>query len=174
MRPMLSLTTLPLIALAVMLSSSSHIFGQGFYEKQLRRNPYTGRLEVVRNGNAVQRWAGPANPYRSFYGAQFNPYTGTAVQSRVQRNPFTGRLEVDNQYYNLGTGAQMATSQRFNPFTQRYETGQIVVPPSLPLADAAAAPPAPPETKKPLTPPRPRVIETNPADFAPPDGASVK
>ncbi len=157
-----------LIVLSVLAASAaacSLAHGQGYYENHLRRNPYTGQLETIRIGNGIPRWTGPANRQRNFYGARFNPYTGTAVQTRVQRNPHTGRLEVDNQYYNAATGARLDSSTRYNPFTRRYETGQIIVPPSR-LASEVDVEPVEPQERP--ARPRPRVIENEMEDFAPP------
>jgi len=158
-----------LISLALIFLCGASAAAQGFYQNTARRNPITGELETLRDstiyppGNVVGR------DQRAFYGSRFTPYTGTEVQSRVWRNPITGRLSVENQYYNPWTGARMETATRFNPFTQRYETVQLLRPPHRPPTEA-------PERSEELSDEDqqdrrrtgPRIIETKPPDPFPP------
>jgi hypothetical protein len=155
-----------LLAICFSMVFQSYAIAQGFYDRQVRRNPVTGRMEVVETGQTYAPWAVPRRTGGDFYGTRFNPYTGTETQSRVQRNPMTGRLDVDNQYYNPWTGARVETTTRFNPFTNRYETRQIVTPPSNPVpTEGETAPTAEQENTRQRV--KPRVIETTPPDSAP-------
>ena len=151
--------------IALLLPLSADCFGQGYYQRNVQRNPVTGRLEVVpTTPNGYGTALGPSRNYGDFYGSRFNPYSGTATESRVRRNPVTGRLSVDNRYYNPWTGAEVQTATRFNPYTGRYETVQMVLPPNQPLPERASNSPAdsPNTTAQQPKPSGPRVIETSP------------
>lgn len=149
------------VSFCVVISSVHSVLAQGYYERNVQRNPITGRLEIVPSPNVMRRITGPNRNYGGFYGSRFNPYSGTASQSRVQRNPVTGRLDVQNEYYNPWTGARVESITRYNPITRRYETIQAVTPPNrLPAEDQ---PPTTPEnTQDQPNRPKPRVIETAP------------
>ena len=162
-------TSKPMLSIAVfafLLPLSAECLAQGYYQRNVQRNPVTGRLQVVPmapNGYGSTFGSGRSNG--NFYGSRFNPYSGTAAESRVRRNPVTGRLNVDNRYYNPWTGAEVQTATRYNPYTGRYETVRMVVPPNQPLPQGdnnapanAAASTGQPQPK----PNRPRVIETSP------------
>ena len=151
----LVLTTIGLAAVLAAFDAC----GQGYYQRNVQRNPVTGRLEVVPSPGYYGRSVGPDRNQRGFYGTDLNPYSGTTSQSRVRRNPFTGRLDVDNEYYNPWTGARMQTVTRYNPLTRRYETIQLVTPPNkLPAQDQPVEPAEERQTSR----EKPRVIETAP------------
>ena len=161
-----------LLALLTVAAAPALAIAQGFYQNTLRRNPYTGRWEVVPNGQVETQTFGPYRNQRSFYGENYNPYDGTLTRSAVQRNPFTGRLEVQNDYYNPYTGGRWTDGTRYNPLTGRYETVNVVQPPTNPIPNASNAQPPANETgerttaRKPIE--KPRIIENQfPANPAP-------
>lgn len=166
-------THLLLVALAAAWLAPALVSAQGYYQNTLRRNPYTGRWQVVPTGQVGVNTFGPYRNQRTFYGESFNPYDGTLSRSIVQRNPFTGRLEVQNDYANPYTGARLTQGTRFNPLTGRYETINQVQPPTNPIPTAQGEPAtdetAPPErttTRKPIN--KPKIIENQfPADPPP-------
>lgn len=158
---------LTLLVLFIAANTATIAHAQGYYQRNVRRNPVTGRLQVVDSAGGIGRIAGPHRDQNSFYGSRFNPYTGNAVQSRVRRNPVTGRLDLDNEYYNPWTGAKAQTRTRFNPFTRRYETTQVVTPPNLVPPSEAESEATTTEEKPAQRSPsrsRPRVIETDPSN----------
>ena len=156
--------------LGLTLCISSLATAQGYYQRNVQRNPITGRLEIVPAPNGYGRFIGPMRGDRDFYGARFNPYNGTATQSRVQRNPVTGRMYVQNEFYNPWTGARVGSTTRFNPFTGRYETVQTVTPPHRLPAEVEMVEPMPDSADNSTTSSKPRVIETSPPpSLNPPD-----
>ena len=149
------------LSVCLAMAMAHSVFGQGYYERNVQRNPVTGRLEVVPPPNVTGRWTGPNRDYGGFYGSSFNPYSGTASQSQVQRNPVTGRLSVQNEYYNPWTGARVESVTRYNPITRRYETVQMVTPPNkLPAQDRTVTQQAKTQNETART--KPRVIEAPP------------
>lgn len=134
-----------LLALVALVIAPALASAQGYYQNTLRRNPYTGRWEVVPNGQVETQSFGPYRNQRSFYGENYNPYDGTLSRSAVQRNPYTGRLQVLNDYYNPYTGARWTDGTRFNPVTGRYETNNFVQPPTNPIPEATGSQPPPAE-----------------------------
>lgn len=159
-------THILLVALAAVVAAPTLAVAQGYYQNTLRRNPYTGRWEVVPSGQVDVQTFGPYRNQRSFYGETYNPYDGTLTRSAVQRNPITGRLEVLNDYYNPYTGARFTDGTRFNPITGRYETANVIQPPTNPIPSVEVQPPAatgevpPPErttARKPIV--KPKIIE---------------
>ena len=149
------------VSLCLTFLSAHSLLAQGYYQRNVQRNPITGRLEVVPAPNVTGRMTGPNRNYGGFYGSRFNPYSGTASQSYVHRNPVTGRLDVQNEYYNPWTGARVETVTRYNPITRRYETMQAVTPPNR-LPAEAQSPTSPENTQDKKPRPKPRVIETTP------------
>jgi hypothetical protein len=151
-----------LLALFATFAAPAVALAQGFYQNTLRRNPYTGRWEVVPNPAVQSSQFGPYRNQRQFSGESYNPYDGTFSGSTVQRNPFTGRLDVQNYYYNPYTGARVIEGTRFNPLTGRYETVNSVQPPTNPIPSGEALPPPPSEEPDPAAPTTARKPITGP------------
>jgi hypothetical protein len=129
------------LALSAVVAAPALASAQGYYQNTLRRNPFTGRWEVVPTGQVDARSFGPYRDQRSFYADSYNPYDGTLSRSGVRRNPYTGRLEVMNEYINPYTGARVIDGTRFNPLTGRYETVTSVQPPTNPIPSNLPPPP---------------------------------
>jgi hypothetical protein len=161
-------STLLFAMLLTLTLSPTVAMSQGYYRNTLRRNPYTGRWEVMPTGQVGQSAFGPYRNQRSFSAQTYDPASGTLSRSAVQRNPFTGRLEVQNEYYNPYTGARMTQGTRFNPLTGRYETANSYAPPTNPIPRTpAASPPVVTEVVPPNTPPSGAIVA--PAGEALPD-----
>lgn len=150
-------------------------WGQGYFNKTVRKNPLTGRQEIVDLRHP--RWAAGGQG-----GMMFHPATGSLQVTAVGRSRATGRLEYYSQYMNPWTGARYTTATRFNPYAGRYQTLHRFLPPPSPATPRGVQPEqdslseTPVEADEPKEKPvrRIRVIEVKVPSNEPPPEESEK